>query len=226
MAIKLFILLIAATCLQQTSPTMPAPSHETTRQPHPITPNLQDPTRWTLNNRTSAPITEKKGIRLSAAPNDGLMILKNVDFADGAIELDIRGSHLVQQSFVGLAFHIKDANTFDAVYFRPFNFKSDEAIRRSHSVQYISMPGYDWEKLRNTYPGKYENTVNPTPDPDEWFHANIVIKGAHVSVYVNNSPEPSLEIDRLSATQHGSLGLWVGNNSPGEFANLTITSTN
>lgn len=189
-------------------------------------PNLQASADWSLHNRTATPILEKKGIRLSAAPNDGLMILQNTDFSEGVVELDIKGSHLVQQSFVGLAFHIQDTHTFDAVYFRPFNFKSDEAIRRSHSVQYISMPDHDWEKLRNTYPGKYENNVNPAPNPDEWFHAKIVIKGQQVTVYVNNSQQLSLQVDKISSSTHGRLGLWVGNNSPGDFANLSIKSIN
>ena len=211
MPTRILILIIAAVSLQQLARAQTSP-------------DLQDPTRWDLSNRKSANIPEKHGIRVGEAPNDGLMILKDADFSDGIIELDIRGSHRVQQSFVGLAFHIQDSNTFDAIYFRPFNFKSDEAIRRSHSVQYISMPGNDWEKLRNTFPGKYESAVNPVPDPDEWFHAKIVIKGLHVAVFVNNSRQPSLQVDKISTNTHGRLGLWVGNNSPGDFANLTFTA--
>jgi len=211
--IKVFILVLAATFLLKGTMAQKKP-------------DLQASGTWSLHNRTAIPIPEKNGIRLNAAPNDGLMILKDVDFSEGVVELDIKGSHLVQQSFVGLAFHIQDTNTFDAVYFRPFNFKSDEAIRRSHSVQYVSLPNYDWEKLRNTYPGKYENNVYPAPDPDEWFHAKIVIKGQRVTVYVNNSQQLSLQVDKISSSAHGRLGLWVGNNSPGDFANLSIKSIN
>lgn len=193
-----------------------------------ISPDLQAAGRWHLVNRTAAPETKDgaKGIRLSEAPGGGLMILKDVDLSDGTIELDIKGSHQIQQSFVGLAFHIQSPTAYDAVYFRPFNFKSDEAIRRSHAVQYISMPGNDWEKLRNQFPGKYEHAVDPAPDPDEWFHAKIVINKSHITVYVNNAKQPSLEVDKISTTTHGGLGLWVGNNSPGSFANLTFTAKN
>jgi hypothetical protein len=90
-------------------------------------------------------------------------------------------------------------------------------------VQYISIPGNDWEKLRNQFPGKYEQPVNPVPNADEWFHAKIVIKGRHVAVYVNNATKPSLEVEMLSAATHGGLGLWVGNNSAGSFSNLSFT---
>jgi len=190
-----------------------------------VAPDLQALKNWTVTNRSAEPITEAqgKGIHLNEMPGDGLMILKDADFADGTIELDIKGSNKFQQSFVGVAFHVQNPATFDAVYFRPFNFKSDDPVRRTHTVQYISMPDNDWEKLRNQFPGKYEQPVNPVPDADEWFHVRILIKGRHVAVYVNNAQKPSLEVERLNATTHGGLGLWVGNNSAGSFANLTFT---
>lgn len=190
-----------------------------------VSPDLQALKNWTITNRSATPIIEsgRKGIHLNEIPGDGLMILKDADMADGAIELDIKGSNKFQQSFVGVAFHMQNPTTFDAVYFRPFNFKSDDPVRRTHTVQYVSLPDYDWEKLRNQFPGKYEQPVNPVPDADEWFHAKVIIKGSHVAVYVNNAQKPSLEVERLNATTHGGLGLWVGNNSAGSFANLTFT---
>jgi len=187
-----------------------------------VSTDLHASDHWELVNRTATKVMEKSSIRLNEAPGAGLMILKGSDLGDGVIELDIKGSHLVQQSFVGVAFHIQDHDTYDAVYFRPFNFKSNEALRRSHGVQYISMPDNDWEKLRNQFPGKYEHEIFPAPDPEEWFHAKIVLHGIHVSVYVNNEKTPSLEVDRISRSTHGKVGLWVGNTSPGSFAYLKI----
>ena len=45
-------------------------------------------------------------------------------------------------------------------------------------------------------------------------------------VYVNNSPSPCLSVDKLDDHQTGKIGLWAGNNSGGDFANLIITNTN
>lgn len=190
-----------------------------------VSPDLQNLNKWTVTNRSAEPITDAghKGIEMNEVPGDGLMILKDADMGDGVIELDIKGSNKFQQSFVGVAFHIQDPATFDAVYFRPFNFQSPDAVRRTHTVQYVSLPDYDWEKLRNQFPGIYEQPVNPVPKADEWFHAKVIIKGSHVAVYVNNAQKPSLEVERLNTTTHGGLGLWVGNNSAGSFANLTFT---
>jgi pimeloyl-ACP methyl ester carboxylesterase len=189
-----------------------------------VTPDLQAQDKWMLFNRTAQTITEegKKGIRLSEVPNDGLMFLKDYAFADGTIELDIKGKNVLQQSFVGLAFHVQDNNTYDAIYFRPFNFVNPDTARRRRAVQYISMPNFPWEKLRQDFPGKYENKVNPVPNPDGWFHVKIVITGKQIKVYVDNAEKPSLEVEKLTEIKKGGVALWVGNNSGAAFANLKI----
>ena len=69
----------------------------------------------------------------------------------------MKGKNLQGQSFVGVAFHLIDGKTFDAIYFRPFNFFNPE--RNTHSVQYISMPDHPWQQLRQDFPGKYESKI-------------------------------------------------------------------
>ena len=192
-----------------------------------IEPNLQDTTQWEVVNRRVTPINEngKKGISFNELPNAGYMILKESEFSNATIELDIKGNDKFQQSFVGFAFHGQDVNVYDAIYFRPFNFKSDDAMRRSHAVQYISMPSNDWEKLRNEFPGKYENKVEPAPGPNDWFHTKIVVNGKKVTVFVNDLEKPVLEVEKLNSYTNGGFALWVGNNSGGSFANLKITKS-
>lgn len=164
----------------------------------------------------------RKGVRLSESPGDGVAYLEGVEFADGVIEFDIRGKDVQQQSFVGVAFHGLDEKTYDAVYFRPFNFKAEDPARRLRAVQYISHPTYTWQKLRTEQPGKYEQPVNPVPDPNGWFRARIVVANPKVSVFVNDAKEPSLVVDQLSDRKKGWVGLWVGNTSGGGFANFKI----
>jgi hypothetical protein len=166
---------------------------------------------------------DKNEVHLNAAEGDGMLILKGITFSSGTIECMIKGKNAVQQSFVGIAFHLQDERTFDAVYFRPFNFRNEDTIRRRRSVQYISAPGYGWETLRQNFPGVYENRVTPIPEPDDWFHLKLVVNGPTVSVYVDGAPVPSLTVNKLSSTVSGGLALWVGNNSGGSFANLVIT---
>jgi len=114
------------------------------------------------------------------------------------------------------------AQVYDAVYFRPFNFRAADPDRRSHAVQYISMPTNNWQKLRSEHPGVYEKGVNPAPDPNGWFHARIVVASPRVSVFVEHAKEPSLVIAQLSDRRRGMVGIWV-DNFGGDFANLAVT---
>jgi hypothetical protein len=181
---------------------------------------------WKINNRSSSMVETKGriGLQFDAREGDGMACLDGFEFSNGVIELDILGrSQPVQGSFVGVAFRVQDAKNYDAVYFRPFNFRSDDPLRRSHSVQYISQPAFNWPKLRQERPGQFEKSINPAPDGDKWFHVRIIIAKPKITVYVNEAAEPCLTVDELSDRTGGSIGLWVGNGSSGTFANLKIT---
>ena len=164
----------------------------------------------------------RKGVRLSENPAEGVAYLRGIEFTNGTIEFDVRGKDVQQQSFVGVAFHGVDGTTYDAIYFRPFNFRAVDPARRIHAVQYISHPTYTWQKLRTEQPGKFEQAVNPVPDPNAWFHVRVVVASPRVSVFVGDAKEPSLVVDQLSDRKKGLIGLWVGNNSGGDFANFRI----
>ena len=185
---------------------------------------LADSQRLALFNRTASRLVDgaRTGVRLSAAGGDGLAFIPDAQLANGTIEVDIRGKDVAQQSFVGVAFHGVDREAFDAVYFRPFNFKAADPTSRGHAVQYESLPTYSWDKLRADEPGKYENAVSPVPDPNGWFHARITIDDTKVSVYVAGATTPSLVVTTLNGRRTGRVGIWVGNGSGGDFANLTI----
>ena len=190
-----------------------------------IKPDLQDLSKWNVINRKVEAVNEdgKKAVRFNELPNDGLLILKGIEFSNGTIEFDVKGRNVIQQSFVGIAFHGRDEKAYDAVYFRPFNFANLDTLRRPRSVQYISMPDYPWDKLREKFPGKYENKVNPVPDPDSWFHVKIIVDGKKIAAFVNNAQSPSLLVEKLNNITTGNVALWVGNNSGGSFANLSIS---
>ena len=186
---------------------------------------LADANGFKLFNRGASRITDgaRTGVRLSESPGEGVALLAGAELANGTIECDIRGKDVPQRSFVGVAFHAVDGSTYDAVYFRPFNFKAADPVARSHAVQYHSLPVYTWQKLRSEQPGKYEHAVSPVPDPNGWFRARIVIAHPKASVFVDNATEPCLVVNLLTDRRKGLVGLWVGNNSGGDFANLAIT---
>src|SRR5579862_3918146 len=144
--------------------------------------------RWKVAGRTAmvADVKGKRALQISEGPGMGVVWLEGYDFANGTIDIDLLGrSQPVQGSFLGVAFRVADAETHDAVYFRPFNFRAADPDRHSHSVQYVSHPQWPWDKLRSERSGQYEKAVVPEPDGDEWFHARIVVQRPDVKVYVN-----------------------------------------
>jgi hypothetical protein len=151
-----------------------------------------------------------------------IVYLKGVSFEKGTIDVDIRGKDVFLQSFLGIAFHGVDTKTYDAVYFRPFNFRHPDSLRKKWSVQYCSIPEYDYDRLRKEHPLVYENAVNPVPAPNDWFHATIVIGDEWVTVYVNHAVLPSLKVKLLNKRMGGKIGFWDDGLS-GDFANLTIS---
>src|SRR6266581_6352653 len=183
----------------------------------------KDP-RWQVAGRTTAVVDTngKHALRMiEVAPVMGLVWLKDYDFGNGTIDVDLLGrTQPVQGSFLGVAFHVADAQTYEAVYFRPFNFRAADSTRHSHAVQYVSQPAFPWQRLRSERPGVFESAVVPEPDGDEWFHVRVVVERPTIRVFVNDAPTPCLVVDELAAGARGSVGLWVGEGSGGSFANL------
>lgn len=159
-------------------------------------------------------------IHLNEAPGAGVAWIKGSDFGNGTIEFDVKGRNMLQRSFVGIAFHGVNDSTYDAVYFRPFNFQVPEKGRRAHSVQYISLPNHEWFQLRDEFPGKYENEIDPTTDPNAWFHVKIVITFPEVNAFING--KRCLTVTQLSKQKSGMVGYWVGNGSAGDWKNLVF----
>lgn len=182
---------------------------------------------WTVVNRdaTFGSEGDRGVVRLNARPGDGAAWLNDVQFDTGTIELLIRGGNNPGRSFVGVAFRGVDAERYDAIYFRPFNFVADNDASRGHMVQYISHPEHPWSQLRQDHPGVYERSLIHPPNPDDFFRARIVVENREVRVYVNDDAEPSLVVTQLTARRGGRIGLWVGNNSDGSFADLVLRTS-
>jgi hypothetical protein len=184
-----------------------------------------DSSVWRLHNRAASAVPDQPNtLRLAPRDNAGIAWLIGSNFSSGTIELDLRGANKPGQSFVGVAFRGTNDDTYEAVYFRPFNFKNPDPARAAHAVQYISLPANDWPALREKFPGKYEAAIAPVPDPDAWFHARIVLSDRTISVFVNDAEKPCLVVDSLADRPSGLIGLWVGNASSGDFGNLKLTA--
>lgn len=163
-------------------------------------------------------------VHVSEKAGTGVVWIEGSDFTQGIIEVDVRGRNILQRSFVGIAFHGVDNDRYDAVYLRPFNFRADDADRRQHAVQYMSLPDYDWPRLRKEFPEEFENPVDPSLAPADWTLLRILVKGSTILVYAGSVKTPTLEVRKIGQNNGRLIGLWTGNTSDGDFANLRITA--
>lgn len=155
--------------------------------------------------------------------------IKDFDFENGVIEVKVL-SRLAPNApewargFIGLAFRIDEKNTrFESIYIRPTNGRSDDQIRRNHSIQYFSYPEYKFERLRRESPEKYESYADMALQ--KWINLKIVVQGAEARLFLDNDPQPALIVRDLKhgAQQKGAIGLWVGNWTEGYFRDLKVT---
>jgi len=159
--------------------------------------------------------------------NGRLAILPLADFHDGVIELDVAGepgpgAAQAARGFVGVAFRVApNVESFECFYIRPTNGRAEDQVRRNHSSQYISFPGYPWELLREKFTEKYESYVDLVPA--KLTALKIEVRGDKAKLYVHNAAQPTLIVNDLKqAPRAGSIALWIGPGTIGHFAELRI----
>ena len=174
-------------------------------------------------NREVSKLGERNGIHMNAREGDGVTWVEGTSFSAGTLEVDIRGKDVQGMSFVGVAFHRQDDKNYEVVYLRPFNFRAQDPVRRDHAVQYMVSPEWEWPRLRKEFPEEFENPVDPSLVPTDWVRLRVVVDGERIRIYAGPVSTPTLEVRKLGKLDGGMVGLWTGNNSEGDFANLTIT---
>lgn len=187
-----------------------------------LTEKLKNEEITSVNRIISLYESNQNAVEMDAKNGDGLGILEDIEFENGVIEVELLGENNPGKSFIGIAFNIQNDTTYEAVYFRPFNFVADEQIRKGHMVQYIFHPKFTWSKLRNDRTGDFEAEISNPPNPDDWFKAKIIITDEDITVYVNDVSHPVLKVKRLTSTNSKKIGLWTGNNSSGRFTDMII----
>ena len=155
------------------------------------------------------------------------MILNNVRFHNGAIDVDVaglpsKGADESARGFIGVAFRVQSDTRFEIIYLRPTNSHADDQLRRNHTTQYVSAPDWPWERLRKETPGVYESYTDMAPG--EWTHLRIVVQGTNAKLYVGGAAQPCLIVHDLKLGDvEGAVALWIGPGTEGYFRDLTIS---
>ena len=176
----------------------------------------------------------RKAVRIDDAAPPGLgdegrlAIVAKTDFQDGIIEVELSGEPRPgagegARGFVGIAFRVaSDQSRFECIYLRPTNGRAEDQVRRNHSVQYISVPGFPWHLLRKEFPEKYESYVDLVAG--EWTKVRIEVRGDKARLFVNGIEQPTLLVNDLKQGQSkGAVALWIGPGTLAHFANLRIS---
>jgi hypothetical protein len=170
--------------------------------------------------------------RLGATVDEPTFIkMKNVDFADGVIEVKILSKIQVPspfeaaRGFIGVAYRInKDNSAFETIYLRPTNGRADNQFMRNHTVQYYAYPDYKFDRLRKEANGEYETYADI--GLNEWISMRIEIKDKKAVLYINDQKYPSFIVSEMKGnTNSGSIGLWVDIGTEGYFKDFKFTKT-
>ena len=171
----------------------------------------------------------RRAVRLTNESNkDGFALLRDTDFENGTIEADIAlkittPPGVRMPGFVGVAFRAQaDASQYELFYLRPGNAVADDQAMRNHSVQYVSIPDFDWYRLRREWPWVYEAYADL--QTETWTHVKIEVKDRSAKVYLNRSSNPSLTVDGLKGQDlRGGVALWPYPGEEAYFSNVRIT---
>ena len=158
----------------------------------------------------------------------GIVLIPTASFHDGTIEVDLAGKPAAgapgdARGFVGITFRTNaDGSKYECVYIRPTNGRADDQLRRNHSTQYISIPDWEWFRLRNESPGKYESYADLVPG--EWTRLRIEVSGLKMRLFINGASQPTLIVNDLKrGDTTGAIALWIGPGTEAWFTNLRIT---
>jgi hypothetical protein len=174
----------------------------------------------------------RSAVRLVANPDaanaSSYAVVKDVSFRDGVIEVDLAGQPAAgaaagARGFIGIAFRIQGNGRYEYIYLRPTNGRADDQVRRNHSTQYSSYPDFDFARLRQDAPEKYESYVDL--EPGVWTNYRIEVEGPKARLYVNGAEQPCLIVNDLKLDpREGGVAVWVGPGTEGYFSNLKITA--
>jgi len=150
-----------------------------------------DSERWTMTNAREVDHLGRRALM-------GTAFLKDVEFTDGVIEVDMAVER--RTSYPGVVFRVTSPREHERVYIRPHR-----AGLYTDAIQYVaSFNGVDSWQLYNG-PGKTAALEIPY---ETWFHVKIEVKGSQARVFVNDADQPAIEINELQhGVSKGTLGL-------------------
>lgn len=149
--------------------------------------------QWIIRN---GQITEHLGRKSFV----GYAYLKDIEFENGIIEVDIAVTGHKVRAYPGIVFRMQSEENFERFYIR-----SHRASLYPDALQYtpVSNGITSWQ----LYNGEGFTAAVDFP-PNQWLHIKMEILGQQARVYVNDIEKPALVIHELKTGQRkGTIGL-------------------
>jgi hypothetical protein len=153
-----------------------------------------------------------------------------VSFHNGIIEFDIalelnQYANEFTRGFGGVLFRKQNIDMYECIYLRGTNGSLNNPPptdpRLTRAIQYISAPQYDFQVLRDNYPGVYEKGAKITIN--RWHHLKIEVNNKKAVVYIDGDSNPTLTIDNMfGENKEGKVGLFVDQGTNAYYKNMTI----
>jgi hypothetical protein len=151
--------------------------------------------------------------------------VKGAELHNGTIEVELAGSPgptapPEARGFIGIVFRMRDGK-YEYIYLRPTNGRAEDQVRRNHTTQYASFPGFDFAVFRKEAPEKYESYVDM--EAGAWTRVRITVEGTRARLFVHGAPQPALIVNDLKlGDSSGGVALWIGAGTDGYFSGLKI----
>lgn len=150
---------------------------------------LLTPSQWRFQAGKVDFIDYKGQKAMRLAKNGGLVSINDLFFQDGTIEFDLEP--IRPESANSIYFHRQDDNEQEIVYLRT-NYTANPLSR--YGIQYC--PYLGGVNLWDLYP---DYQAPALLKPDTWNHLKLIISGRRLQVYLNQAPQPVLDIPQLEA---------------------------
>ena len=143
----------------------------------------------------------------------GIAILKDAQFENGTIEVDIATPGF--RGFAGIIFRYQSRKEYELFYLRPHKSRLADALQYTPLLNGLSA----WQ----LYSGEGFTAAAEIPT-NRWVHLKMVIHGDQAEVYLDGATEPSLQVEDLKGrAAGGAIGLW-GFRGAVHFANFRYTA--
>ena len=143
----------------------------------------------------------------------GSAFLKNVEFENGIIEVDIAVSGQKARTYPGVLFRVQSPGDYEHVYIRPHRASLyPDAIQYAPSFKGIS----GWQ----LYNGENYTSAADIPD-NKWVHFKLEVSGSQARLFMDDMEQPVFVMNYLKhGVSKGALGLSGPRNRTAYFSNF------